>query len=314
MLEMIAGQIRDMSEVSLPSMTRVIVGDGCLAPVSTKWRKAAQESYPRLQDYDPKFDEHDPRQGCLAQFDEQTRHITERALVVDARQDLAAKLDEDWARARQLNIANGEQVQEVFNETREVVLSEEPRALGTCGLLATIKIVTQVVQVDSRMAIVKRSGALEHTEWTPQGPEKETRESAIQRGKKAPQLLGGLLKLSPNSVRAFVTLGNLAYQQRKCAVQEGHFLWWDPVTTSNAWQEVSGCISFVHNLAVCEEDDSDPSAFVIRPAKPGGWEVPETFGGGAQRAFKFKVQKDAHTRRQWVSAVRKNIQWASLVR
>jgi len=317
MLRFIVEQIQTMSEVSLPSMSRVVLMDGFLMPLVERLLSEMEEELPPLDDYDADFDSNDGRPGKLAEFDREASHLTERGLVVEARAYLERRLDGDWMRRLQLNRALGEQVRDIIEESREVVTSKRWQRIGGRSLLASVTLTVFSVTTEVRSTAIKRKGATVYTPWASHAtPVEQIKEEAFRNHRmRVPTLMGSLLKQSPCMWRKLVTGCSTPWQSRTCVVKEGHMIWWNPDTVTNGTQEVAGAINFLWNqTATVEPDIADPDAFEIRPGGGCEWEACDAFTGGSRRTFSFSVAQSQHTRTQWMNVIQQNIDWAKEAR
>lgn len=314
LLQLIVSEMRNMNEISFPSMSRCVVLDGFLRPIAKKLFAEAQKGLATLADYDERLDAKDPRMAKLAAFDREAAHITDKAMVSEAREELETQLASEWAKVRQINDALGGQTKDTCTETQEIPTMTSRIPLGGRGLLSKVTLMQQTVRLETRTKITKKDGAVVYTEWEASGlPAQRIVESAFHNFSTAvPSLMGALLKKSPSILKTVVTFGAGVFQERMCVVKEGHILWWDKEKTTKDDQEVSGAINFLINKAVCEVDPESPNIFVIRPSQPSGWSDAASFSGGARRELIFNVLGSQYTREQWVAAVRRNIVFADL--
>jgi len=303
-----------VKEVSFPSMSRCVVFDGFLRPLAARLYNEASLAIPTLSDYVDDLESRDPRAWTLAAFEVEVKHVTEVGLVDEARRQLQTDLEADWNKALQVNQAYGDQIRETAAETQEIPTSSSRVPLGGRGLLSKLTLLQQTVRLETRTRTVKKNGKTEYSDWADTGlPTQKLAETAFRNFSTAvPAMMGTLLKRSPSLIKTVVTFGAGVFQERTCAVKEGHLVWWDSAKTNRDEHEVSGAVNFLINRAVCEEDPDNPSIFIIRPALPTGWVDSASFSGGSRREVVFNVSGSQYTREQWVECLRKNIDFANL--
>jgi len=314
LLEMITEQMESMNEVSLPSMSRYVIFEGFLKPLANKIVKEGAKHIPTIDDYFPDFDSKDPRQACLLEYDKEAAHISEAALVQEARDHLNTTLTLEWDKMKLINEAMGEQTKETRTETKEILGAQKKVPVGGRGLLAKVQLRQQTVRVQTRTVIINKRGDVNEQDWVDSGStHMRIVETSFQSfSQNVPVLFGKLFKKSPSLFQTVFSLGG-KFQERSCIIKEGHFVWWDSEKIKTPDHEVSGAINFLINHAQIVEDTENAFQFTIKPSdKVGKWADPTSFSGGNNREMTFSCEGSDKSRSQWVEAVRKNIDFAEL--
>jgi len=269
LLELIVKEMQNMNEVSFPSMHRCVILDGFLRPLADQLCKDAEGKMPQLSDYEANLASRDPRQSAVEAFNTQSGHVAERSLVEEALKAMKERLDSAWDKVLQINKAFGDQTKELKNESKEVPGSSMKVPLGGKGILRRVVVCQQMVTLQTRTLMIKKSGDVVEGEWQAAGaPLTRIAESAFQSYDKLPKLKGKLHKRSPNIMKNIVTFGRGDFQQRSCLVKDGVFCWWDAEKADPAGA-ASGCINFLINRAEIIVHKSDENVFTIKPA--GVW-------------------------------------------
>jgi len=251
----------------------------------------------------------------LKEFDDSVSHISQKALIADARLILMEKLDAAWDQVVLCNEKFGNQVKgDILTEIREVLQESNMGPIGGNGLLRSVNVTMQKMRVESRAKVHRRRGGPPEI-----GPWIDTHstttrilESAFESFSTLPIFRGRLQKTSPNVLRQVFTVFSAGSQERACLLKDGHFLWWEP--DKMAESEAAGCINFFIHRATVSTNPNFKGFFCIKPAEPQGWASGTSFSGGAQREFWFDASECEVTSKEWVEGIQRHIQFAKLVR
>lgn len=317
LLEFVVKEIENMKEISFPSMSRHVIYDGFLLPLTADITEEMKAGLPALDDYDPKLLSKDPRPPFLKSYDDKSSHIGQKALVEEAKNVLENLLAAAWGDLVRTNDKFGEEVKEIVTENREVESERFKELINGRGLLRKCVVTRLIMTVESRAVIHrKRGGEPERSEWTGSGSTmKKTEQDAFDMIPQLQVLKGHLWKRSPNMLRSMLKVVNGQRQQRICMLKDGHFLWWqdnDMKADAKEGPEAKGCINFLLHRAEVVADESYETIFTIRPKTE--WQHSNvTFSGGADRSFHFDCEDCETSRDEWIKAISKHIVFGNLV-
>jgi len=84
-IEAAVAELVSLGDVKIPSMHSVALFTGFLEPLATRLAGDFYKNMPRLKFYNPNLSEDDRVAKCLKKFDEESQHVTLKALVAEAR-------------------------------------------------------------------------------------------------------------------------------------------------------------------------------------------------------------------------------------
>jgi len=308
LLKLIVEEMQKANEVSFPSMNRCVVLDGFIRPLAEELFEEARAALPQLTAYDPDLVSKDIRGHILEKFDGGTSHITQRALVQEARDEFSVRLDEAWATVEKCNTVFGDQVSQVTTEMREVLVSSRQEAFGSGALLSDLRVTKEERRIERRNIVVrKRGGEPECGEWEDTGTVATRHAQTALDSVPTLSTANGFLKLHITGFwTSILTFGTAYYEEVNVVVMNGFMAWWKSKKPKP--QEVAvGCLNFLVHHAAVTKIKGQQHCFKISPSSQAGWAESSLFPNGRFHAFVFNVAESGMSSDEWVEVLQKNI-------